>query len=147
MNVTLQGQYVVGFLFSRDRKQVALLKKDRPACFAGLLSGVGGGIEFGETPEEAMAREFWEEAVEAESVEAVGVEWRRFARVDRENCVLHAFVAFGEIELTSKTSEPVAWFDVADLPSLAVIPNVRWMIPMALDEENVAALITVPAAA
>jgi 8-oxo-dGTP diphosphatase len=53
--------FVLGFLFTPDRSQVALLVKNRPAKLAGRLNGLGGAIEAGETPSAAMAREFEEE--------------------------------------------------------------------------------------
>src|SRR4051794_18101042 len=55
-------QYVCGFLFSPDRSRVLLIRKRRPAWQAGKLNGVGGKLEPGETPLQAMRREFREEA-------------------------------------------------------------------------------------
>ena len=55
-------RYVVGFLFSEDLKNVALIRKNRPEWQKGLLNGIGGHIEIGETDQQAMAREFAEEA-------------------------------------------------------------------------------------
>ena len=55
-------EYVCGFLFSPDRTRVLLIRKNRPAWQAGKLNGLGGKIEPGETPLEAMRREFREEA-------------------------------------------------------------------------------------
>ena len=53
--------YVAGFLFSPDRSRVLLIRKNRPAWQAGKLNGLGGKIEPGETPPQAMRREFREE--------------------------------------------------------------------------------------
>src|SRR5687768_8509331 len=55
-------EYVCGFLFSEDRSRVLLIRKRRPAWQAGMLNGLGGKIEPGETAVEAMRREFREEA-------------------------------------------------------------------------------------
>ena len=55
-------RYVLGLMLSPDRKHVVLIRKNRPSFLAGLLNGVGGHIEEGETPVEAMTREFNEEA-------------------------------------------------------------------------------------
>src|SRR5437764_210410 len=54
--------YVCGFLFSPDRSQVLLIRKNRPAWQAGKLNGVGGKVEPGESLHAAMRREFREEA-------------------------------------------------------------------------------------
>ena len=55
-------EYSVGFLFSNDYSEVVLIRKNRPARQENKLNGVGGHIEPGETPLEAMVREFHEEA-------------------------------------------------------------------------------------
>src|SRR3954470_21452915 len=55
-------EYVCGFLFSPDRTRVLLIRKRRPAWQAGKLNGIGGKIEPGESPAQAMSREFREEA-------------------------------------------------------------------------------------
>lgn len=54
-------QQVLGFLMSRDRRRVALIKKKRPEWMAGKLNGIGGTVEDGESAAEAMSREFREE--------------------------------------------------------------------------------------
>lgn len=54
--------YVVGFAFTKDRKQVVLIRKGRgPEELRGKLNGVGGKIEARESVYEAMSREFKEE--------------------------------------------------------------------------------------
>lgn len=54
-------EYVLGFMFNEDESKVLLIMKNRPAWQAGKLNGVGGKIEAGETPIQAMEREFAEE--------------------------------------------------------------------------------------
>lgn len=54
-------EYVVGFMFSYDMQSVVLIRKKRPSWQAGLLNGIGGKLESGETFSDAMAREFQEE--------------------------------------------------------------------------------------
>lgn len=56
------ARYVVGYCFSPDMSAVALIEKLKPEWQKGKLNGVGGKVEAGETPQEAMAREFEEEA-------------------------------------------------------------------------------------
>lgn len=69
-------RYVVGFLFDGQWESVVLIRKSKPEWQRGKLNGVGGKIETfpieawvnpprherTETPQEAMAREFEEEA-------------------------------------------------------------------------------------
>jgi len=53
-------EYVVGFAID-EHQRVLLIRKKRPDYQAGKLNGVGGKIEWGETPTGAMRREFLEE--------------------------------------------------------------------------------------
>jgi hypothetical protein len=55
-------RYVVGFMFDFAFERVALIRKRKPIWQAGKLNGIGGKIEANETREEAMRREFIEEA-------------------------------------------------------------------------------------
>lgn len=55
------NQYVVGYMFDDGMQRVGLIHKNRPAWQKGLFNGIGGKIDTGETPLEAMVREFKEE--------------------------------------------------------------------------------------
>ena len=55
-------RYVVGYMFSPDYREVALIRKAKPEWQRGKLNGVGGKIEIGERKGIAMSREFAEEA-------------------------------------------------------------------------------------
>lgn len=57
----VEVEYVLGFMFNLAESKVLLVWKNRPAWQAGKLNGVGGKIEEGETPIQAMNREFAEE--------------------------------------------------------------------------------------
>jgi hypothetical protein len=59
----VKDRYVLGFVFSEDSSRVLLVWKNRPAWQAGKLNGIGGKIEAGETPLQAMQREFREETL------------------------------------------------------------------------------------
>ena len=47
-------KYVAGFMFSSDKSEVLLVEKMSPEWQRGLLNGIGGKIEGGETPLEAI---------------------------------------------------------------------------------------------
>lgn len=57
----VEVEYVLGIMFSEDEKKVLTIWKNRPSWQAGKLNGIGGKIEAGESPLEAMHREFIEE--------------------------------------------------------------------------------------
>jgi len=138
-------EYVAGFLFNTAHRNVALVRKNKPTWQAGKLNGIGGKVEPGEYPAQAMAREFKEEtgAIIDEFT------WYQFAtlygpdsqedHISRKGafCV-HFFSAFitdkkqhlANIVSTQEDEEIVV------LPINAInldnaIPNLTWLIPMA----------------
>lgn len=140
----------MGFAFDSDLR-VALVKKDRPAWMAGKWNGVGGKVEPGEAPIEAMVREFEEET----GLLTSPVEWQRFAtlRHTAENggsgCDIACFVAFlpaHELDrVRTVESEEVRVFggDVLVRADLDLMDNMRWLLPMSLTlaESEVPALV------
>lgn len=122
-------RYVVGFYYDPKKRRVVLIEKQRPNWQKGKLNGVGGHVESNETVAEAMRREFREEV-------GVDVEdWCECIRMVGETWVVLFFIAFGDIdEAATQTDEKVVRVSVEDLPKLAVIPNLRWLIPLCLDD-------------
>lgn len=55
------NKYVVGLLFSESKSKVVLIKKKKPQEQNGKVNGVGGKINFKETINAAICREFYEE--------------------------------------------------------------------------------------
>lgn len=125
----LMQRYVVGFLFSTDLRQVALITKNRPQWQAGLLNGIGGKIEAGESAPDAMRREFLEEA---------GVdmgEWAHFASMtDQHHFSIDVFAATGAVDqLVAMTDEAISVYDVKQLHEQAMVENAHYLILMAAD--------------
>lgn len=123
-------EYVVGFMFNESERGVLLIRKKRPTWQAGKMNGIGGRIEDGEPPLDAMRREFAEET---------GIDhqdWRRFCTLrDGRGWLVHFFFAKGDIrKARPATDEQPVGCDVAYLllQSDELIPNLRWLIPMAL---------------
>lgn len=56
----VRSRYVLGFCFDIGYSLVLLIEKNRQQWQAGLLNGLGGKIEVGESPRAAMSREFIE---------------------------------------------------------------------------------------
>jgi 8-oxo-dGTP diphosphatase len=117
-------RYVVGFAFSPDDHHVVLIEKRRPAWQHGRVDGVGGHIEDGETPERAMAREFHEEAG------IRGVTWTLFALLNGTDFDVWFYRGVTSQDPRQMTDERVQWVDADVLPA-NVLPNLRWLIPMA----------------
>lgn len=125
------AEYVVGFMFDEAERDVLLIRKTHPEWQTGKLNGVGGRIEDGETPLEAMCREFKEE---------VGIEhphWREFCILsDTRDWSIHFFSAVGPIwDAMPMGDERPEIVRVGEIPDFA-IPNLRWLIPMALTMKN-----------
>lgn len=125
-------EYVLGFLFNADRTEVLLIQKNRPDWQAGRLNGVGGHVEPGDTtPHAAMRREFEEAAGVAD------VAWELFYELSGDDWACDVFRAFDDRAFRaaeSRTDELVSRWPLAQLPEF-VLPNLRWLIPRALDPE------------
>lgn len=124
--------YVCGFLFSPDRARVLLIRKNRPAWQAGKLNGVGGKIESADaSPLAAMTREFREEA-------ALEInDWQETLTLTAAEWHTHFYRAFGEVAAArAVTDERLEVHPTRQLPP-DTIPNLRWMIPLMLDEDPV----------
>ena len=122
------NKYVVGYLFNRDTNEVCLIQKNRPNWQKGRLNGVGGHIEQGENPQDAMPREFWEEAGER------NIAWRQFLFITGTGYELYCFTAKATrqnvMNVHSATDEIIGWYSVESLPDI-ILPNLKWIIPMA----------------
>ena len=125
-------RYVAGFMFSRDKFLVLLIEKMSPAWQRGLLNGIGGKIEAGESPIEAMIREFAEET----GVKTTAEEWTEFVHYIRQDVYeVHFYSTFTDKIHSAVTleKEVIAKFKSDRLPK-NVIFNLNWLIPLSLDE-------------
>ncbi len=140
--------YVVGFLFTTNQLAVQLIQKIKPDWQKGRWNGIGGKIEPGEHPRDAMRREFKEEA--GLDIE----EWRGFAKLrDSRGSLIHFYVAFSNDLAKTMTEEEIATFSEKDMLDpryymgppygykTQIIPNLRWLVPMALDKNHVKATV------
>lgn len=124
-------KYVVGFMFDCLLSQVVLIQKNKPQFQAGKLNGVGGKIEGLETPQQAMAREFEEEA----GLHTDPREWDQFATLtDHETFHVTCFTTVRDM-LNVKTMEDEEVFVVAiqDLRKLRTLTDVPWLVALAVD--------------
>lgn len=130
-------EYVVGFLFDTSRTQVVLVKKNRPPWQAGKYNGVGGKIEPGESPAQAMRREFVEETGELRN------DWELFCILGDSKFKVYFYRAFEVCwlrgKVSTKTDEQISVVPIHAVSQSNSIPNLTWLIPMALSMENDAA--------
>jgi 8-oxo-dGTP diphosphatase len=122
-------EYVLGFAFDSSFSRVPLILKLKPAWQAGSLNGIGGCREIGESPLEAMIREFGEET----SVFREDVAWKYFAIMQGKDWLVHCFtVSNDEVLNAVRTNERelVVMANPNSLPA-QVLPNLRWLIPLA----------------
>ena len=114
---------VMGFLFN-DKQEVLLIEKSRPKRYSGRLNGIGGKIEKGESPVEAMDREFFEET-------GARAAWNQFCYVHGNAYEIYCFTS-REYQGTpsTKIEGKTAWYPVNDLPT-SIIADLQWLVPMA----------------
>lgn len=129
-------KYVLGFLFNLKRNHVLLIEKLKPEWQKGKLNGIGGKVEEGEFPHEAMQREFYEEC---------GLEydnWRNVCTMSGNNTdntgkwICTVYCGFSDLiwDARSMEEERVCNYSVKGLP-MKCLPNLHWLIPMCLDVE------------
>lgn len=124
--------YVVGFMFSEDMRMVALIRKSKPAWQRGLLNGIGGKIEEGETPEFAMMREFCEET----GATTHPGDWRHYCRMKGPDWCVEFFCSKGPLEvLRSMEEEPIEFRLIRSIPlrPFGMVENLAWLIAAAID--------------
>ena len=120
-------KYVVGFAFDKPEKRVALMLKARPDWQRGLLNGIGGHVEPGESAIEAMMREWKEETGDPSPT------WAVFAVLFGNDFQVSFFrTNLKEMHhmISCSKDEVIKIVGVSPLPK-NIIPNLRWLIPMA----------------
>lgn len=131
-------RYVCGFVFDGSRSHVLLIRKTKPKWQQGMLNGIGGSIEPGESPMEAMRRE---------SIEETGVDfiWARTIRLYNKDLDIHVGDAGFEVyffraehpydHLYSLHNRPSEHGEVLQVCSTETqdkdwLPNLHWLIPL-----------------
>ncbi len=131
------GRYTVvprtlSFLIQDDRILLLRIREGRNA-WSGLLNGVGGHIEQGESPGEAARREILEETgLVADQLQLCGV-----VLVDvgsKPGIALTIFVGgASEGKLTASAEGVPEWIPLSQLKEQALVQDLHELIPRALD--------------
>lgn len=118
--------YCLGFIFQADR--LLLIRKNRPEWQRGRYNGVGGHVEEGETPLDAMIRETREES----GFSIPTAHWRPVCAMKFNDCIVYVFSAQWSFWMTphSPTDETLQEVDRIFLPP-DCLPNLHWLVPMA----------------
>lgn len=129
-------EYVVGFLFDKYYKteHVLLILKQKPLWQSGKYNGIGGKVEEGETPLEAMHREFKEE------VGLEGLDWQPLCTITGSNEVVHFFDAYDDQRIWEKRkmeAETTMIFPVDYLFGVPLMQNLKFLIPLAMNRSGI----------
>jgi len=126
-------EYVAGFLFDNSRDNVVVIEKLKPAYQKGKINGVGGKIEPGETPENAIIREFNEEAG------LIIPKWELFCEYKwKEDYKIYYYRCFDTyFYKQSRTieEEEILKIKVEALPHYDRMKNLDFLIPLAKNIE------------
>lgn len=126
---------VVGFLYRPFGKiwNVALVKKLKPDWQKDNWNGIGGKMEEGETPEEAIKREFYEETQLRVN------NWHHMVTLYCPGGTVFFFGAKRTMTLSlpekNDNGELLDWHDVEGLPD-NIITNLKWLVPFCLYENS-----------
>lgn len=128
--------YVLGLAFSENGKDILLIQKTKPEWQAGKLNGIGGKVEPYEGFNCAMVREFLEETELYTTVaqwdyigKLKGRDWNGGTFTVYVYTLFHDDICF----FKSPTEEQVRLIPVESLERYPHIPNLDWLVPMALN--------------
>jgi 8-oxo-dGTP diphosphatase len=121
--------FVLALLYTADRRRVVLMHRTRPAWQSGRVNALGGRLLHGEDAAAAARREVREEC----GVDVA--DWREVLVWEDAEYRMHVMGAVSEQAHAARTLEDQEVFlaDVHALPD-NVIDNLRWLVPLALDE-------------
>ena len=127
--------------FLRKGNKILLAEKQR-GFGQGKLNGVGGKLEKGETPEQAMIRETKEEIfVTPTKFDKVGeIEFDEFYKGAKTKLLMHIYFIYkwsGEPK-ESEEMKP-SWFDVDKIPYNRMFPDDPHWLPIVLKGEKIKA--------
>ena len=136
--------YVLGFIFCLEKRQVLLIRKNRPAFQKGYHNGIGGKVEAKEHSRAAMVRECREEC----GLHTVEKEWRLFCEMDCTESTdglsptwhIDCFTIVVDHDrfknLISTTDEVITIWSLMHIHTMnkTLLGNTAWLIAMALDK-------------
>ena len=132
-------KYCCGFIFNKEKDSVLLLRKNRPQWQAGFFNGIGGKLEEGETPLQAMIREAGEETTIKDT------NWLPVAVLEGKDYQVDFFAIYDQDfnsihPLTDEQLYPMLLKDVYNPSNYFynfIQKNLRFLIALALDTSGI----------
>tara|TARA_Y100000588_G_scaffold388630_1_gene489279 strand:- start:4775 stop:5281 length:507 start_codon:yes stop_codon:yes gene_type:complete len=122
-------------IFVIRRNQILLIRKKR-GLGAGKINGPGGRLEKGETPDDCVARELYEELC-IRPVKPVKFGEHRFQFLDGYSIYVHVYQASGYIGTPIETEEAIPmWFSIDAIPFDEMWEDDRLWLPLLLEEKH-----------
>jgi len=122
-------QATLAFVFDKKLSQVLLIKKEKPVAHAGLLNGLGGKLETGESHLECVMREVEEEA----GLKITADAWQRVGDMYWENWNVSIWTSVIDKPKNHFFPDPnVDWCSASPVPKNS-IENLEWLIPLSVD--------------
>jgi len=133
-------EYSLGFAFDSDKQAVVLIRKNKPEWQAGLLNGVGGKIEPGESPLDAVVREFKEET----GVDTDPEDWRNFCLIRGEGWKVFCYAIQSDEAYQKAVTIEAEWVVkhyISELDESECISNIGWLLRLATEERCPVAVV------
>jgi len=128
--------YVCGFAIYPPRWVLLVRKKFGPSAVVGRLNGVGGKVEEGESPLQAMRREFREETL---GIDVLEDRWRSGVILEASHWEVHFFSTNVEMDKgpppENDVGEEMNRYPLKNLSRLDVVPNLHWLLPLCIDRD------------
>lgn len=135
-------KYVATMIYhERSESFVSVLKKKGPPVVQGKWNFIGGKIEDGETPHTAHAREALEETgidilEDCDFVSCVNLHFPGDVHVEFARFDVHRRIEDRPtLPYANGVGELLEWAHV-DLKNRVTVPNLKWLTPLLLSDEN-----------
>lgn len=123
------NKYVVAFIFTPGLTWVNLIRKNKPQWQKGALNGIGGKIEEGESPMQAVIRELKEESgTSFEEDNLIEVGMMKGTNNDESAFEVYIFTGVHKTPLIDQEEEPIDLYMVDKVSSVKHVENIPMLI-------------------
>jgi 8-oxo-dGTP diphosphatase len=125
-------EYVAGLLFSTDFSNIAVVLKNRPDWQAGKFNAIGGKIEPGETPSQAIEREFFEET----GLRVPESSWQHTVELGGDGWRCYFYRTFGDPrQCRTMEDETIHILPISEVLLANLVPNFRWILTLNMSQD------------